>query len=74
CRAMIVRYFYNKNVHRCQSFVYGGCGSNENNFATMKQSIKCDHFIYGGCGGNQNNFYTVAECTAFCRGDNCISD
>lgn len=31
---MFARYFYNTSTHRCEQFIYGGCGGNKNNFET----------------------------------------
>ncbi|XP_063312148.1 WAP, Kazal, immunoglobulin, Kunitz and NTR domain-containing protein 2 [Pelobates fuscus] len=32
CKAYEPRWAYNKLINQCQSFIYGGCGGNENNF------------------------------------------
>ena len=32
CRAAIPRHFYNAERGECESFIYGGCNGNENNF------------------------------------------
>ena len=32
CRAAIPRFFYNAEKGECESFIYGGCNGNENNF------------------------------------------
>ena len=34
CLAYFLRYFYNRTSMRCESFVYGGCGGNQNRFTT----------------------------------------
>ncbi|KAH3854921.1 hypothetical protein DPMN_097482 [Dreissena polymorpha] len=34
CRAYIPRYFFDQKAGTCQKFIYGGCGSNGNNFKT----------------------------------------
>ncbi|XP_035827544.1 papilin-like [Aplysia californica] len=34
CRAAMTRYYYNPSSQSCQSFIYGGCQGNENNFRT----------------------------------------
>ena len=38
------RWFYNAETNRCETFVYGGCAGNENNFEThavcRKQCVK----------------------------------
>ncbi|XP_055333296.1 uncharacterized protein LOC129584903 [Paramacrobiotus metropolitanus] len=36
CRALIDRWFYNKNTHQCEQFGYGGCHGNGNNFHTKE--------------------------------------
>lgn len=36
CRGYFRKYFYNQTSSRCETFVYGGCGGNNNNFATDK--------------------------------------
>ncbi len=37
CRAIIPRWAYNPDTERCESFRYGGCGGNENNFETRDE-------------------------------------
>ncbi|XP_040208267.1 papilin-like [Rana temporaria] len=39
CKGYIKRYYYDKKTGTCKSFIYGGCGGNENNFATKE---KCE--------------------------------
>jgi hypothetical protein len=34
CKAALPRFYYNSATKNCESFTYGGCGSNGNNFAT----------------------------------------
>lgn len=36
CRARLLRFYYNLRTQRCESFTYGGCLGNENNFETLK--------------------------------------
>lgn len=40
CLASIPRWWYNRVTNQCQSFIYGGCGGNKNNFKTL---IECDN-------------------------------
>jgi hypothetical protein len=32
CKALVTRWFYNQNTGSCDTFVYGGCQGNWNNF------------------------------------------
>ncbi|KFD45427.1 hypothetical protein M514_13698 [Trichuris suis] len=42
CKASIPRYYYNKNSKKCDTFVYGGCHGNENNFGSLEEcQAKC---------------------------------
>lgn len=36
CKAYEPRWAYNTGLKKCQSFVYGGCGGNENNFESRE--------------------------------------
>ncbi|XP_032836407.1 BPTI/Kunitz domain-containing protein-like [Petromyzon marinus] len=40
CRAAIARHFYNMTTGRCEGFVYGGCGGNDNNFRTIEECVE----------------------------------
>ena len=37
CRGAIPRFFYNKETGECESFLYGGCSGNENNFESKEE-------------------------------------
>jgi len=41
CNDGLKRWFFNPKLGKCQTFMYGGCGANANNFLTRKQ---CNHF------------------------------
>uniref|UniRef100_V9KIA0 Tissue factor pathway inhibitor n=1 Tax=Callorhinchus milii TaxID=7868 RepID=V9KIA0_CALMI len=36
CRALFTRYFYNQVTKQCETFSYGGCLGNKNNFHTLE--------------------------------------
>ncbi|XP_048258794.1 carboxypeptidase inhibitor SmCI-like [Haliotis rufescens] len=40
CRARIRRFFYDPDAEKCQTFYFGGCGGNANNFETIKDCEK----------------------------------
>jgi len=46
CEAYFIRWFFNTASQKCETFVYGGCEGNKNNFHTEKEcSISCDRKI-----------------------------
>lgn len=40
CRALISRFYYDRNQQKCRKFKYGGCLGNANNFHTKEL---CEH-------------------------------
>ena len=40
CRAAFTRYYYNTSSGNCESFIWGGCGGNANNFNTLDECKK----------------------------------
>ncbi|VDP77527.1 unnamed protein product [Echinostoma caproni] len=43
CFHIFIRYAYNWRTERCQRFIYGGCGGNQNRFDTLEECIKKCH-------------------------------
>ncbi|XP_056467924.1 kunitz-type protease inhibitor 2 isoform X1 [Gadus chalcogrammus] len=39
CRAALPRFFYNSDTHTCQSFIYGGCRGNKNNYGSQENCM-----------------------------------
>ena len=44
CEAAITNWFYNPDTMKCESFIYGGCKGNKNNFETKQ---KCQNLCDG---------------------------
>ncbi|XP_053709763.1 protein AMBP isoform X2 [Synchiropus splendidus] len=40
CFSLLQRYFYNSTSMTCESFSYGGCSGNQNNFITEKECLQ----------------------------------
>ena len=37
CKAAFPKYYFNSTSGQCESFTYGGCGGNGNNFNTKEE-------------------------------------
>lgn len=45
CEAFYPKFFFNSKVGRCELFLYGGCGGNDNRFNSMREcESKCGNF------------------------------
>ncbi|XP_075701663.1 WAP, Kazal, immunoglobulin, Kunitz and NTR domain-containing protein 2 [Rhinoderma darwinii] len=67
CKAYEPRWAFNKLLNQCQSFVYGGCGGNENNFESKEM---CEE----SCPFPKNQKCKVCKprqklVTSFCKSD-----
>ncbi|XP_005392481.1 PREDICTED: boophilin-H2-like [Chinchilla lanigera] len=40
CKAMFIRYFFNASSGFCETFVYGGCGGNQNRFWDQEECVQ----------------------------------
>ncbi|TPP66645.1 hypothetical protein FGIG_00517 [Fasciola gigantica] len=40
CLRIFIKYAYNWRTRRCEIFVYGGCGGNENSFDTLQKCME----------------------------------
>ncbi|XP_044514942.1 tissue factor pathway inhibitor 2, partial [Gracilinanus agilis] len=65
CRALIPRYYYDRDVQRCRFFYYGGCQGNANNFASLEGCERACGRIprvprlcrLPGCGGPGEHYF-----------------
>ncbi|XP_025067961.1 inter-alpha-trypsin inhibitor-like [Alligator sinensis] len=39
CNRTFVRFYFNPAIRTCQTFIYGGCPGNRNNFVTFQQCL-----------------------------------
>ncbi|XP_054710494.1 kunitz-type U19-barytoxin-Tl1a-like [Uloborus diversus] len=44
CRAFLPRFYFNDENGKCESFIYGGCDGNLNNFKSEEECEKSCHF------------------------------
>ena len=51
CRAALPRFFFNSETGSCESFLYGGCGGNSNNFDTKDDCLNSCFGMMRYCGG-----------------------
>ena len=56
CLAAFSRYYYNKTEDQCLVFVYGGCGGNQNNYASREDCARdCNEGRQQGASGSTGN-------------------
>ena len=51
CMGYFPKWFYNSKMKECESFIYGGCHGNANNFNTEEE---CKKTCSGNCQVSQN--------------------
>ena len=39
CRAAMKRFYFNAQTQSCESFIYGGCGGNGNNYMSESECM-----------------------------------
>ncbi|CAJ1070880.1 colostrum trypsin inhibitor-like isoform X3 [Xyrichtys novacula] len=48
CRAFVERFFYNSSSKNCETFVFGGCLGNRNNFENVTSCMeRCHNTTHG---------------------------
>ncbi len=69
CEAYIERWYHDPSTGLCRSFVYGGCGGNDNNYETFEQ---CQQACPGGspnydaCNAPTDCIVTGVGCCGIC--------
>ncbi|KAM7004079.1 kunitz-type protease inhibitor 2-like [Passerculus sandwichensis] len=74
CRASIPRWFFNASSGSCESFVFGGCGGNGNNFGSERECRESCGAEPGNTGENRegpgnrtgDSFGSERECRESC--------
>lgn len=62
CSAALQRWWFNAATGKCEPFVYGGCGGNDNNFETAQECV-------GACAANVSNACDAIDCG---QGKTCV--
>ncbi|XP_051963421.1 papilin-like [Xyrauchen texanus] len=58
CRAALPRFYYDVTNQTCKQFLYGGCGGNDNNFATQEA---CETSCNGVTGSVLSDSHVVSQ-------------
>ena len=66
CRGYFPKYFFNVTSQRCEQFIYGGCGGNENNYESADDCRK-------SCGGSTQTRIVPEKCTPQPDSGNCLA-
>ncbi|XP_071749996.1 BPTI/Kunitz domain-containing protein-like [Lepeophtheirus salmonis] len=67
CEESVVQYFHNAKTGKCETFVYGGCYGNGNNFDSMKSCE--EHCIQN----SYNDACLVEKRRGYCLKKSCLS-
>lgn len=49
CRAMLPRWYFDRQEGRCAQFIYGGCGGNRNNFESEEYCLSVCSSVSKSC-------------------------
>lgn len=75
CEAAMRRYFYNSESGRCESFIYGGCDGNENNFKSFVECERtCGSSDLDSCSENTDCRVVAAGCCGSTCGTPTLDD
>ena len=67
CRARKLRYFYNQKTCACETFIYGGCGGNGNNFQSMEACMNACPQEGDICGTDEEDVCSLPSETGPCK-------
>jgi len=56
CKKFLPKYGFNTATSRCEKFIYGGCGGNDNKFNTLEECVNL-------CGGLEPEESLACEAT-----------
>ncbi|XP_070301958.1 LOW QUALITY PROTEIN: amyloid beta (A4) precursor protein a [Salvelinus sp. IW2-2015] len=59
CRAMLARWYFDREEGRCAQFIYGGCGGNRNNFES-------EEYCLSVCSNVSKSVTQTASCLPVC--------
>jgi hypothetical protein len=73
CNAAFMRYAFDLGTLSCQPFLYGGCGGNENNFATLEACVSLCDEMYAACEPLARDEGCPCEDTRDCASGRCFN-
>lgn len=66
CRAMLPRWYFDREEGRCAQFIYGGCGGNRNNFESEEYCLSVCSSVSKSCRRQLTSTNKLTGLTAGC--------